>query len=282
MNIIYLFCFVILVFCWIWLLPILCICIFFSVPFALFFLSTSIMISLTLQWWFHGQVTPNTWLRQWVNCCPWYEWFPCNRISIHETSIIAVHPHGLLCCGALAGIHFIPGSQTVFCVAPLLFYIPILGWCIRALGCIPARYDIMSGALKQGFSVIVVPGGVPELVSAETGDDCQTVQRSGFLRLAHEINVKVHCVFVKGECATFTMWKAPFHDQRVQMSLKSNIPFVFPMFLGWYGTWLPKRVPLFLNIRRIETYDKQEYYLQLQHLQKKNKALKISKESLKL
>ena len=267
MKVVYVICFAVLTFCWIWMLPLLILGVFFSIPFAIVSLFVSVSISLTLQWWFHGQIMPNNGLRRLMSQCPWHEWFPCNTVEIGETSVVAVHPHGVLCCGALAGVHFVPNSPTVFCVAPILFFIPVLGWCVRALGCIPARYDIMLRALRQGHSVIVVPGGVPELVMAELGDDCRSFKRSGFIRLAREAEVPVLSVFVKGECNTYDMWKAPFHDSRVRLSFRLNVPLVFPLFLGWYGSWLPKRTPLLLKTQKIESMSKEEYYSYLKRLQ---------------
>ena len=267
MKFVHILFFIVLTFCWIWMLPLLIVGAVFSIPLAITTLTISVIISVTLQWWFHGQIIPNNILRRWISYCPWYEWFPCNTISISETSVVAVHPHGVLCCGALAGIHFVPESQTVFCVAPILFFVPVLGWCVRALGCIPARYDIMLLALRKGHSLIVVPGGVPELVMAEVGDDYQTFERSGFIRLAQEAQVPIQSVFIKGECQTYAMWKAPLHDKRVYLSWKLNVPLLFPFFCGWYGTWLPKRTPLVLKTQRIESTTKQEYYSYLKQLQ---------------
>jgi len=256
----------VLTFCWIWLLPLMILGFVFSVPAIVVSLPVCVVISITLQWWQHGKIMATHPIRKLLSEIPWHEWFPCNTLSINKTSVVAVHPHGLLCCGALVGIHFVPGSQTVFCVAPLLFYIPVLGWFIRVLGCIPAKRDIMLSCLQQGCSVIVVPGGVPELVMAEQRNDKKWFQRSGFIRLANEAHVPIQTVFVHGECATYAMLEAPFLQTRVYWAWKTNVPLAFPAFMGWYGTWLPKRVPLTLTTRHIEAKNKAEYYSQLQQL----------------
>jgi hypothetical protein len=256
----------VLTFCWIWLLPLMCIGFFFSIPAIVISLPVCIVISVTLQWWQHGQIYASHPVRHFMSMIPWHQWFPCNIIEIHETSVVAVHPHGLLCCGALTGIHFVPGSKTVFCVAPLLFYIPILGWFIRVLGCVPARYDIMLQCLRDGHSVLVVPGGVPELVMAETQNDRKWFRRKGFVRLACEADVTIQMVFVRGECSTYRMLRGPAHEQRVHSSWRTNVPLVCPVFLGWYGTWLPRRVPLTLCLKKTNVRSVNEYYEELQQL----------------
>lgn len=256
----------ILTFFWIWSLPLLCVAFMLGMPTALFALPVSVVISLVLQYLQHGRIMPNTLARQWFSRIPWHEWFPCNTLRARKTSVIAVHPHGLLCCGAIAGIHFVQGATTVFCVAPLLFYVPLIGWLLRLLGFIPAHYDIMLRALQRGHSVIVVPGGVPELVMAETGDDTCLFERHGFLRLASEARVPVLSVFVKGECATYAMVRAPLLHWRVWLSWKSNVPLVVPLFLGYYGTWMPKRTPLKLRVVRNPARERRQYRQNLKRL----------------
>jgi len=253
----------VLTFLWIWMLPLFVMGFLLSVPAFVVGLPLCLSVSVTLQYWQHGQIITQHPLRRIISHIPWHEWFPCNTITIEKTCVVAVHPHGLLCCGALAGIHFVPGSTTVFCIAPLLFYVPILGWCMRILGCVPAQRDIMLQCLRSGHSLIVVPGGVPELVLAEQRNDRKWFERSGFIHIANEANVPIQAVFVKGECSTFTMAEAPFLRTRVHWSWKTNIPMVLPLFIGWYGTWLPKRVALTLITQHIRAHGKNEYYRNL-------------------
>lgn len=268
MKVVHILLLAVLTFCWIWLLPLMCIGFFFSIPAIVVSLPMCIVTSVILQWWQHRKIYVSHPIRRFMSTIPWHQWFPCNCLEIPETSVVAVHPHGLLCCGALAGIHFVPGSRTVFCVAPLLFYIPILGWVIRVLGCVPARYDIMLKCLASGHSVLVVPGGVPELVMAESGHDHKWFKRNGFIRLATEAGVPIQMVFVRGECSTYRMLQGPVYSQRVHASWKTNVPLVFPVFLGWYGTWLPRRVPLELRSKKTTVQNATNYYNELRRLVK--------------
>ena len=234
----------VVIFIWIWSLPLLILSSLLLTPVALVLLPISFVISMWVQR--RCPVTTTSSLRRFVSSMQLHQWFPCNTVPIPRQVVVAVHPHGLLCCGALVGIHFVPGSTTLICVAPSLFYIPVLGWCLPLLGCIPANYAAMQAVLRQGHSLLVVPGGVPELVLAETANDCALYPRYGFLRLARVVGVPVMSVFVKGECATYSFIRLPLLQWRVGLSWFSNIPLVFPLFRGYYWTWLPKRTPLCL------------------------------------
>jgi hypothetical protein len=261
-------------FLWIWSLPLLLLCTFFLMPVAVCFLPISLTISLFINSYY--PVTTRSRFRTLVSSLHLHKWFPCNIVPIGPQMVIAVHPHGLLCCGALAGIHFAPGSTTVLCVAPSLFYIPILGWSLHLLGCIPAKYNRMLHVLKEGHSLIVVPGGVPEIVMAEMGQDCSLYPRHGFLKLAKVAGVPIMSVFVKGECSTFKFVPLPFWRQRTSLSWWLNLPLVFPYFFGHWGTFLPKRVPLQLKTHVMQSVpSRNQYRVRLASLMLENKNKKL-------
>lgn len=256
-----------LTFFWIWSLPILIAGFILCIPMAIMMLPICLAISLILQYYHHDAILAQHPIRRWISHIPWHEWFPCNQLHFKEQCIVAVHPHGVLCCGAIAGIHFVPGSSTVFCVAPILFYVPVIGWLLRVIGCIPATKIAMELALTNGHSLLVVPGGVPEIVLAETGDDSRRFARHGILRLRPF--VPIHIVFVDGECSTYQMWQGPFLRQRVWLSWRLNIPLVMPFILGYYGTWLPRRQRLHLQTVRLTPRTKESYALRLKSLIRK-------------
>ena len=255
-------------FFWIWSMPLLFIGAVCMVPMAVTTLTICCIVTLYLQLFDDGHIKVDHWLRTFMSSIPWHEWFPCNQLSF-ESGVVAIHPHGVLCCGALAGVHFVPGSKTCMCIAPIVFYVPIIGWVARQLGCIPANKEQMMKALELGYPLVVVPGGVPEIVLAELGNDRKRFKRHGFLRIAQQANVPIHVVFVKGECSTFRMFRGPYNAARVWLSWCLNIPCVFPILLGWYGTWLPKRVPLLLSTLTIVSPQKNTYSQALSDLYKK-------------
>ena len=247
-----------LVFVWIWALPLLLVCAVLMFPFAIVFVPISFAISALVR--VNCAVTNRSALRTIVNSWGLASWFPCNTVSVTEQTVISVHPHGLLCCGALAGIHFVPGSTTIMCVAPALFYIPVLGWVLHLLGCIPADYTSMLETLQQGHSLIVLPGGVPEIVLLEQQLDQSLFPRYGFLRLASATNTPVTAVFVHGECATFRLVPLPFLKVRTYLAWWTNLPLIFPIVLGYWGTWLPKQKQLTLMTHSMTTVPTRNQY----------------------
>lgn len=249
----------VLIFFWLWSLPLLLLAAVACVPAAWFTLVGSVSLSLVLQWCNHDRIVPRHFVRRWLARIPWHQWFPCTPLHFQGPAVVSVHPHGLLCCGALAGIHLVPESTSVLAVAPILFYVPVIGWMLRVIGCIPAELGVMREALQRGCVLLVVPGGVPEIVLAESGDDCRRFPRHGFLRLARSSEVPLWCVFVRGECGLFSMIRGPCLDWRAWCSWRFNVPFVMPIFLGWYGTWLPKRTPLKLARKRCDVLTKEGY-----------------------
>lgn len=249
----------ILIFFWLWSLPALIVLTLCMTPAACVATCISITISIYLQWRHRDRIFVNHWFRRWFSHIPWHEWFPCNQLTFETPAVVGVHPHGLLCCGAVAGIHLVPGARTVLAVAPILFYVPVIGWLLRLIGCIPAHASIMRQAVQAGYTLLVVPGGVPEIVLAESGDDRRRFPRHGFLRIATEYQRPVWCVFVKGECSLFQMVKGPALEWRAWLSWKINVPCVMPVFMGWYGTWIPKRRPLTLVTSRVHIHTKAAY-----------------------
>ena len=247
----------VVVFVWIWSLPLLILGAIFLSPVALMLLPVSFLISILVQ---RCPTVTKSPLRSFVNELRLFEWFPCDTVQVQQQTVIAVHPHGLLCCGALAGIHFVPGSTTIMCVAPILFYIPILGWSLPLLGCIPADYSTMRKTLEMGHTIVVVPGGVPEIVLSEQGEDTALYPRYGFLKLATATGTSVMSVFVQGECSTFQLIPLPFRRLRAYLSWLTNIPLVLPLVRGHWGTWLPKQVTLRLKTRLMNTVPSRNAY----------------------
>lgn len=247
------------IFIWIFSLPLLLLLSFFFSPVLFPLLILSFILSIYI---INLKPRPQSLLRDFICTFQLSYWFPCNRITVQQTTVIAVHPHGLLSCGALAGIHFVPGSQTIFCVAPILYFVPLLGHCLNLIGCIPATRTSMEFALHAGYSLIVIPGGVPELVLTETKDDTEFYLRFGFLKLAEKFQVPVLSVVVKGETATYNIIQLPCLRNRVRLSWFLNIPCMFPLVSGYYGTLLPKRVQLRLLSQTFTTVPNRTEYKQ--------------------
>jgi len=151
--------------------------------------------------------------------------------------------------------------------------VPLLGHSLNALGCIPATRASMEGVLSDGYSLIVISGGVPELVLSETNDDTEFYPRYGFLKLARKFKINILSVFVSGETKLYNIIQLPFLRNRVRLSWFFNMPFMFPLISGFYGTWIPKRKKLILRKKIIDfNCSRLEYKNQLTNLTQKERA----------
>ena len=71
----------VLIFFWIWSLPLLMIAAFFAMPSALILLPLSLALSLWMQYIHHDKIMPEHFLRKYLSYIPWNEWFPCNTLT---------------------------------------------------------------------------------------------------------------------------------------------------------------------------------------------------------
>ena len=183
-------------------------------------------------------------LRDIANALPYYRWFgKVDRVpTVDSPHLITFHPHGVLCTAALTSAHFKPGSDTLFAVSRWLFVIPGIGWIAVQLGCIPATQARIEAALQHG-SVVLVPGGVPELVV-----DRPYTRRYGFLRCA--LRAKVPLLPVHCGVKFFDRIDTPsIQDVQLWIARHIGLPVMLPVF-GWHALWLPKRLPVNVDIKK--------------------------------
>lgn len=229
----------ILIFMWVFLLPIFIIGFILAIPFFVTFLP----LSLITGYYVYSSVGPmhSSKIRQ-VLSNDYTHWFGKIDIDLinQKNKLICGHPHGIICTFLLFGLHFKPKSKTLVAVAPLLFMVPIIGWMARHLGAIPATYNDIKNALIGGSSVILFPGGVPEIIGHEKGQ--HYIRRQGFLKIARDTNCDILAVYNKNNY--YQQIVGPFYDLRMFIARRYNIPIVIPWLFGWYWTPLPKRIPI--------------------------------------
>ena len=232
-------------FLWIWALPLLIMGCFFMIPICIFLLPATIVITWSLQWWHGDHIVVHSFVR---NLFTYFNSQHPAKNPTHPThpTIYAAYPHGILSLGPLVNLHFVPNSNTVFCIAPLLFYIPILGWCLQWCGFIPATEYWISKALKEKYTLIIVPGGVPEMCLPK--NQVFLKKRWGIFRIAKKFDTPIIPCFSPEEHDTFAQFKLPFLKQRTWLAWKTNIPCIIPYSI------VPRtlNVPITLSVQ-IET-----------------------------
>lgn len=225
------------IFIWIYLLPILIIGFVMCIPFFLVVTPFLMTVSATMIYIFKDRIIPKGLLRKYVNNIPYEKWFgQIKHMPTYQCpTLICSHPHGILCTGILFSAHFRPGSNTLFAVSKWLFAVPFIGWLARHLGCIPATYKCITKALETN-TVILVPGGVPELVTGQW-----YTRRHGFLKIAKQMDIPIVPVLFDD----FYYERLPFPLPSIQTYLARtfDLPMMLPV-VGEMYTWLPKRKPI--------------------------------------
>lgn len=228
---------------WVYLCPVLLIGTIVCMPYFILITPILLCISVSTVYFLKDSIVEAGLIRSIVNDMPYEEWFGhIDRVGTLPTPhLITSHPHGVLCTGVLFAVHLRKNSNTVFAVSQWLIAIPVIGWLAAQIGCIPASEESIRRAL-QSCSVILVPGGVPELVCNEP-----YTRRHGFLRIARDANVPILPIKTLG--TYFTVIDAPFKRVRRWIAKTYGIPIMLPV-LGWYGTWIPKRRPIKLDVKK--------------------------------
>jgi hypothetical protein len=62
------------------------------------------------------------------------------------------------------------------------------------------------------------------------------------------------------------MFPGPFLEIRTWLSWRLNVPIVLPIMLGWYGSWIPKRLPIRLVTKEIVPDSREKYQIELRNL----------------
>ena len=253
------------IFIWIYLIPILIVGFVLCIPFFLIISPVLVFITATILYLLKDEIFTGSSIRQLIANMPYTLWFGnIDKINLpKQPALITSHPHGFLCTGIIVSTHFAPDSNTILAVSPWIFTIPIVGWMAKHVGCIPATEKQMLNALKKS-SVIIVPGGVPELVSHE-----MYTRRHGFIRIAQKANVPILPIIT--QTTFYDHISLPFRSWRVYIAKQYGIPLMVPP-LGWCWTWIPKPKPvemkqldLFQDISNNIENTREKYYDIIKH-----------------
>ena len=172
----------------------------------------------------------------------WRDWFSATPVpALFGRSIVCVHPHGLLSLGTLVLVHFVPGSNTVMAVAPILFYIPFFGLFGPSLGLVPSNKAGLLAVLKTDRTLLILPGGVPEILCGEAEEKTAFISpRVGLFKLAFHKGRDLQIIVVDGEENIFRPLRLPFLKERMWLSWAFNFPVMLPWFGGCCGSFVPR------------------------------------------
>jgi len=159
---------------------------------------------------------------------------------------VACHPHGTLIFQRM----FWRGDRIKnffrhdwrMLAASVLFRIPIVREMSLLFGAMDASRPACHTILKQGKSLVLWPGGLDEANTLTDDDSVRLRTRSGFVRLAVEYGIPIVPVFTFGELECVSAW-SPWPTWVVD-TLRRRFRTSTALFVGRWGTFLPRRVPL--------------------------------------
>jgi len=132
--------------------------------------------------------------------------------------------------------------------ASVLFRIPIIREMTLWFGAVDAGRSMCERLLRAGVNVCVWPGGLDEANSVDGPDAVHLRTRTGFVRLAVKHGVDVLPVFVFGELdAVRAIQPLP---RVVADFCKARLRFSTALFVGRWGTFVPRRVPFHMVLGR--------------------------------
>ncbi len=245
------FIMLIVIFIWVFSLPILFITSIIWLPVGSALIITSSAISLLAQIHYNDKIIIDGTMRKIMNSIPFSEWFESytEHQDTYNNGLILAHPHGILCCGMV--IHHFKSKNTVMAVAPILFYVPIFGWAARSCGLIPATNEMIRKALNNKYKVILYIGGVEELI-AHPNNQLYIEKRWGYLKIIRDLKIPVTIAWVKGENNTFYLPSIPFLKLRQLMVKYLGVGIMFPWIFGWKNIWIPKPVALDVHFKKLK------------------------------
>eukprot|EP01121_Diplochlamys_sp_Union-15-3_P003814 TRINITY_DN13755_c0_g1_i1.p1 TRINITY_DN13755_c0_g1~~TRINITY_DN13755_c0_g1_i1.p1 ORF type:complete len:283 (-),score=42.15 TRINITY_DN13755_c0_g1_i1:15-863(-) len=152
-----------------------------------------------------------------------------------QPCVHAMHPHGLMAITSILGFGLYGTStdcpkDVLIATSRLVYKIPFVRDIGLWLGGIDAKYEVLTGAIDKGHSILILPGGVQEMVLANRSRLDIYTKHKGFARLAFEKNSPIIPIFAKGENRVVIMLNA-FNGLKRWFIAKTGYP-IPSLFIG--------------------------------------------------
>ncbi|KAG6954945.1 hypothetical protein JG688_00012124 [Phytophthora aleatoria] len=161
--------------------------------------------------------------------------------------IFGFHPHGIIVLSRVSTYagnweKVFPDIPTRALGASTMFYVPLGRELCLWLGGVDASRSTADKVLNDGTSIVVYPGGVPEIFKTDPNSKVNELvlkKRLGFVKLAMRHGAELVPSFVFGEKWLYNMWNPP---QGVIDFFRKTLKIPMIIFWGKF-MWMPKQPP---------------------------------------